>query len=208
MSENRWDEHYAAGELPWDTGEPDVHLVELVERGEVTPGRALEVGCGTGTNAIWLASRGFDVQAVDISPLAIERAEAKARAAGVSVQLSALDFLRDQPPSDPFDFVFDRGVLHVFDEADERARFAERVAGVLAPEGQWLSLAGSTEGPPRDHGPPRRSARDLIAAVEPVLALTSLRSSTFDVELPSRALVWVMLSRSRSMPAQPSTRRG
>jgi SAM-dependent methyltransferase len=206
MPERDWNEHYATGHLPWDTGDPDPHLVELVEQGAIVPGRALEVGCGTGTNALWLASRGFDVHGIDIAPLAIEQAQAKSRAAGAAkLKLSVLDFLRDELPAGPFDVVFDRGVFHVFDDATDRARFAERVAGLLRPGGHWLCLAGSTEGPPRDHGPPRRSARDLVAAVEPVLELVLLRSTTFDADLPSRAMAWVMLARAREVPAQPST---
>lgn len=205
MPEHDWDQHYQSGDVPWDTGAPDPHLVELVEQGVIAPGRTLEVGCGTGTNAIWLSSRGFDVHGIDISPLAIEKAEAKRRAANANARFSELDFMRDPLPEGPFDFVFDRGVLHVFDAAEDRAHFARRVAELLAPGGQWLCLAGSTEGPPRDHGPPRRSARDLLAAVEPALELVLLRSSSFDADLPSRAMAWVMLARRRDVPAQPST---
>lgn len=205
MTTRDWDRHYAEGEVPWDTGEPDPHLVELVEQGVIAPGRTLEVGCGTGTNAIWLSSRGFEVYGVDVAPRAIEAAQAKARATGASARFSVSDFLHDELSMGSFDFVFDRGVLHTFDDSAERERFASRVASVLGPRGQWLCLAGSTEGPPRDHGPPRRSARDLLTAVEPVLELVQLRSSTFDAELPSRAMAWVMLSRRREVPAQPST---
>jgi SAM-dependent methyltransferase len=77
MPQNDWNSRYAAGDLPWDTGHPTRNLVELVEGGTVPAGRALEIGCGTGTNALWLAGRGFDVLGVDLSPLAIERALAK-----------------------------------------------------------------------------------------------------------------------------------
>ena len=56
-----WDAHYAEGNLPWDTGAPDENLVASVRAGAVTPGRTLEIGCGTGTNALWLAAQGFDV---------------------------------------------------------------------------------------------------------------------------------------------------
>lgn len=205
MPKHDWDAHYASEDLPWDSGTPDPQLVELVEQGVITPGRTLEIGCGTGTHAIWLSTRGFDVHGIDISKLAIERAEAKRRDAGANLQLSVLDFMRDPLPAGPFDFVFDRGVFHVFDEAAEQARFAERVASVLGPRAQWLCLAGSTEGPPREYGPPRRSARDLVQAVEPVLETVLLRSRMFDADLPSRAMAWTMLARSRDVPAQPST---
>lgn len=205
MAAHDWDQHYASGELPWDSATPDAHLVELVELGVIVPGRALDIGCGTGTNAIWLASRGFKVHALDIAPRAIERAQAKQRAAGVEVQFAVLDFLSAAPPGAPFDFVFDRGVFHVFDAPEERARFAERVASLLAPGGHWLCLAGSTEGPAREYGPPRRSARDLLQAVEPVLELALLRSISFDLDTPSAAKAWSMLARKRELPAQPST---
>lgn len=202
-----WDARYASADLPWDTGEPDPHLVDCVESGRIQPGRALEVGCGTGTNAIWLAARGFEVHGVDISPRAIELARAKAEAAGSQARFSALDFLAEPAPEGPFDFILDRGVFHVFDEVEVRAHFAARVAGLLGPKGRWLSLLGSTEGPERDHGPPRRSARDIVGAVEPVLEIVSLSSTQFDANIPTPARAWLLLARPREVPAQPSTRR-
>ena len=88
-----------------------------------------------------------------------------------------------------------------------RSRFAERVAAVLAPNGLWLSLIGSTEGPPRDVGPPRRSARDVVAAIEPALELVALREARFDPKSDTPLHAWVCLSRRRELPAQPSSRR-
>ena len=68
MPHPSWNESYASGEpLPWDTGTPDPLLVEMIESRAIAPGRTLEVGCGTGTNAIFLAQHGFDVLGVDIS---------------------------------------------------------------------------------------------------------------------------------------------
>jgi SAM-dependent methyltransferase len=203
MPTHDWDDHYASDHLPWDTGQPDPHLVELIERGTVKPSRVLEVGCGTGTNALWLAAHGFDVLGVDISLRAIAKAQAKADAADARGRFLVLDFLAAEIEQTAFDFVFDRGVLHVFDDASDRAEFARRVARVLGAGGHWLCLAGSTEGPAREFGPPRRSARDLVEAVEPVLEIVELRSSTFEAEQNA----WQLLARVREMPAQPSTRR-
>lgn len=215
MTERDWNAHYAADELPWDTGEPEPHLVELIERRGLSQGpprRALEVGCGTGTNTLWLAGQGLEVTALDLAPLAIERARGKASQAGEAIaqrcHFMAHDFLADQPPAGPFDLVFDRGCFHVFDERDQQARFAARVASLLAPGGLWLSLIGSTEGPPREFGPPRRSARDVLSAIEPSLALVTLRAIEFvppaHVDMP-RPTAWYCLSQRRAIPAQPST---
>lgn len=204
MPHPSWNERYASGEpLPWDSGTPDPMLVELIESGRVPAGRTLEVGCGTGTNSIYLAQHGFDVLGVDVSPLAVETARAKARGL---CRFETLDFLNDTPPGGPFQFVFDRGCFHTFDEDHERARFAQNVAAALVHGGLWLSLIGSTEGAPREVGPPRRSARDVMNAVEPSLEIVQFRSGDFGVcgeQLPA----WLCLSRTRTIPAQPSTRR-
>jgi SAM-dependent methyltransferase len=191
-----WNERYAEGRLPWDSGVPDENLMELVKSGVLAPGRVLEVGCGTGTNAHWLAQQGFQVLGVDVSPLAIEKARAKGDKAAFEVR----EFL-SHDPSERYDLVFDRGCYHVFEDAD-RDSFVARVAQQLAPGGHWLSLIGSTEGAPRDVGPPRRSAREILDVVEPVLELVELRSIFFDGDIPA----WRCLSRVRKMPAQPSTR--
>jgi len=208
MTQADWNARYAEGAPPWDTGQPDEHLVEVVRAGGIVPGRALEVGCGTGTNAVWLAQQGFDVLGVDLSPLAIEKARARAAAAGRECRFEVLDFLSGEPPSGPFGLVFDRGCFHVFDEPEARARFASRVAALLEPGGSWLSVIGSTEGAPREVGPPRRSVRDIAAALEPVLEIVTIRSAPFGVNGETAPRGWLCLSRRRAIPAQPSTRRG
>jgi SAM-dependent methyltransferase len=189
-----WNESYKSGELPWDTGEPELLLVEFVGSGRVVPCRTLEIGAGTGTNALWLAERGFDVVGIDIAPLAVERAAVKLGGRDLRCCFQTLDFLAAEPPDPPFQFVFDRGCFHVFDEPDERSRFASRVASILAPGGLWLSLIGSTEGPPREVGPPRRSAREVTLAVEPALEIIELRSAEFRAH---GAQAWFCLSRRR-----------
>lgn len=200
-----WDEHYGTGETPWDTDEAAPALVELLAAGYLPRGRALDIGCGTGTNARYLASQGYDVVGIDVAGLAIERAAAAVAPADGSVELRQLDFLVDEPPAGPFDLVFDRGCFHVFDDPGEQRSFAERVAGCLAADGLWVSLVGSTEGPPRDHGPPRRSARDIVNAVEPALEIVELRSIEFDADLPSPKSAWLLLARHRAFPPQPPT---
>ena len=203
MPHPSWNESYASGQPPWDTGQPEPLLVEFVTSSAITPGPTLEVGAGTGTNAIWMAERGFDVLGVDVAPLAIERARAKMEGRALPCSFAALDFLAAPPPGGPFNFVFDRGCFHVFDEPDERQRFAARVAAALAPGGLWLSLIGSTEGPPREVGPPRRSAVEVTLAIEPVLEVVELRSAEFRSHNTN---AWFCLSRQRTTPAQPSTR--
>lgn len=211
MPQPDWNDRYATGDAPWDTGKPDPLLTAMFDGWSGPPLRVIEIGCGTGTNALWLAGLGFDVLGCDLSSLAIERATARLVSGELGpaapCRFVQLDFLHDPLPAAGFDLAFDRGVLHVFDEANERSLFAERVASLLVEGGRWLSLSGSTEGPPRDHGPPRRSARDLVGAIEPWLEIVELRAVAFEADLPSVAAAWWCISRRRAVPAQPPTRR-
>jgi len=208
MSRPSWDDRYRTTDLPWDTGFPSAHLGKVLDRLDLTSGPVLEIGCGTGTNAIWLAQQGFDVTAVDLSPRALALARDKAEAAGVQIALHQVDILRDALPGGPYALVFDRGCFHTFDDPGHRSYFARQVSTVLGPDGLWLSLVGSTEGPPRDMGPPRRTARDVLAAVEEWLQVVSLAAVTFDSERHGHARAWRALFTRRDVPAQPSTRRG
>ena len=121
-----WNDHYATGHLPWDTGKASEHLTRLVSQRSLS-GKALDVGCGTGTNSLWLAGHGFTVLGLDVAPLAIEAARTKAEEAREpEVRFEVLDFLSEEVPGGPFELVFDRGVFHTFDAPETRARFAER----------------------------------------------------------------------------------
>lgn len=206
MALQDWNERYKVGNLPWDTGEPDDNLVKLVGSGVVRPGRALEVGCGTGTNSLWLARQGFSVVGVDIAPEAIDMANRKKDGLPLSCDFAVMDFLKDGNIPQSYDFVFDRGCFHSFELEGDRKLFAAHVSHVLAADGIWASLIGSTEGPPRDSGPPRRTAGEVISAIEPYLEIIELRSVVFRANLPFAPLAWLCVARQRKAPAQPSTR--
>lgn len=114
IREVSWDDLYAdrSRKIPFFAPEPDENLVEHVESGLIPPGRALDVGCGPGRNAIWLASAGFDVDAVDLSPRALEWAGERATRAGAQVRFHCGDLFSLPLPSDQYDLVYDHGCLH------------------------------------------------------------------------------------------------
>lgn len=194
IDKERWDARYREGKPPWDTNKPDAHLVRVVDARDIQPCRVLEIGCGTGTNAVWLASMGFEVVATDISPTALALARQRIAEHGAAIKLLEASFPDGEAP---FDFAFDRGVFHTSDGAEARAEFARSVADRLANNGLWLSIAGSTDGPPRDVGPPRLSAAALTAAVEPVFEILSLQSVIFETTLDEVPLAWLTLMRKR-----------
>jgi SAM-dependent methyltransferase len=122
-----FDLQYRFSKPPWDSGVTPPEVVESIEGGLVAPGRALDLGCGTGTNSIYLARHGFTTFGVDYSPKAIATARAKARRAGVVVDWQVADATRLDFLNAPFDFVLDIGCLHTVDPT-ERARYAANLA--------------------------------------------------------------------------------
>src|SRR5262245_16453477 len=108
MSEQEhWESRYtAAGPPPWDSGRVSAELVRRVAHAKISPRRAVELGCGTGTNAVWLAQRGFDVTAIDISPTAVQRARQRAADSGVEVHFVEADVMALPELGPPFDFFF------------------------------------------------------------------------------------------------------
>lgn len=125
------------------------------------------------------------------------RAEEKASGEQLACEFVAGDFFADTVVEGPFDLVYDRGCFHCFSEPAQQSRFAQRVGELLRPEGLWLSLIGSTDGPPREVGPPRHSASKVLAAIEPAFEVLELCARDFDDDRLSYARVWVMVGRRR-----------
>ncbi len=146
---------YVHGETPWDSGIVPPEIVAWIEAAESAgraPGRALDIGCGTGTTSIYLALRGWDVLGVDFAPNAIRRAQVKARAAMrtevrrhalagtahfLSTDVSRRDFL---PDVGLFDLLIDVGCLHGLD-AGQRAIYASHAARLARPGATVLLYA-------------------------------------------------------------------
>ncbi|MEI6125535.1 MAG: class I SAM-dependent methyltransferase [Pseudomonadota bacterium] len=171
-----WEQLYRDKFTPWDCKRPDSHLVEAVTNMPIKPCRALELGCGTGTNAIWLAEQGFTVIATDISETALAIAKKKKGIGKCTLLLT--DFLEDPLPGTDFEFVFDLGCFHGFDKPENRDLFARRVSQCLASGGCWLNISSSADG--EAFCPRRISASDISMAVEPYFEIVSLAATYLD----------------------------
>ncbi len=134
-----WDGFYAdrTRPVPFFVAKPDENLVSYVDRGLITPGRALDVGCGPGRNALYLASAGFVVDAVDLSPEAISWAEGRADEAGTEVRFQCGDvFDATEEPGGPYDLIYDSGCFHHL-PPHRRISYLALLDGALAPGGHF-----------------------------------------------------------------------
>ncbi|UVS78677.1 bifunctional 2-polyprenyl-6-hydroxyphenol methylase/3-demethylubiquinol 3-O-methyltransferase UbiG [Actinokineospora sp. UTMC 2448] len=139
---------YKVGYTPWDAEPVMPELVELIEGPDrLTPGRAIDLGCGTGTKSLYLAQHGWTVTGVDIAAEAVKKARRKAAEQGADVDFVQCDLLDIPAGALPggYDFLLDFGCAHSLrDEA--KARYAAAVAGLAAP-GATLVLYAFTKGP-------------------------------------------------------------
>jgi len=147
-----WDQiyrRYSLEALPWELGRPRKVLVDLVEKGLIKKGKALDICCGAGTNALYLAKKGFQVTGIDISSKAIEYAKEKAGKARIQFQVQ--NFLNLPFEDEEFDFIFDMGCFHHV-KVEDRNTFIRGVHRVLKKGGSYFMICFSyRNGPAWNH---------------------------------------------------------
>jgi SAM-dependent methyltransferase len=135
---------YLLGVKPWDSGIPPPELVEVIEGLKaLPPGRALDIGCGTGTNCKYMLDHKWDVTGVDFAPKAIRAA--KQKAPGARLRVGDVTKLREQGVSGPFDLMLDLGCFHAIPQA-RRDAYVQEVAHVAAHGATLLMFAFGEKG--------------------------------------------------------------
>jgi 2-polyprenyl-3-methyl-5-hydroxy-6-metoxy-1,4-benzoquinol methylase len=147
-----WNRRYAESELLW-SAKPNRFLV--MEVAGMTPGRALDLACGEGRNAIWLAERGWRVTAVDFSDVGLAKAQRLAARRGVDVDWQLADLRDYRPPHESFDLAL---VLYLHLAADARRLVLARAAEALAPAGMLLVIGHDLTNLTDGHGGPKNPA--------------------------------------------------
>jgi SAM-dependent methyltransferase len=172
-------EHFQSAyqeKAPRDISAPQPAIVSLEEAGLIR-GSVLDLGCGTGENALYLASRGHEVLGLDFVPVAIERAIAKAQERGLSVHFQVGDALKLDQLGRTFDTVIDCGLFHTFTD-DERLLYEAGLSNVVRPGGCVHILCFSDEEPPGE-GPRRITQREIRDAFRDGWEVLEIREARF-----------------------------
>lgn len=163
-------------EAVWTESEPPKELMELIESGKIKPCKVLDIGCGEGFYAIYLASKGFDVTGIDISENAIEIAKENAKKQNVKIKFMPLDVDNLEEIKDKFDFVFEWAVLHhIFPE--RRQKYIEHIKKILNENGKYLSVCFNNQNP--DFGAKGKNLRTIPEGAK-MPAGTKLYYSSFE----------------------------
>jgi cyclopropane fatty-acyl-phospholipid synthase-like methyltransferase len=134
---------------PWDTGISPPELFAFIE--SHPPGRALDLGCGTGTNVITLSKAGWEVVGVDFVGKAVRKARQKTRSAGVQANFYIDDVTRLDKVNGSFDLILDIGCFHSL-SPNERQAYIKNLDRLLAPQGEYLLYAFIKEYDQEDRG--------------------------------------------------------
>ena len=168
MDSAEWDRRYGVSELLW-TGEPNRFLVS--ETADLRPGRALDLACGEGRNAVWLARQGWQVTGVDFSAVALEKARRLAEANGVKAEWVVADLLEYRSEGRAFDLVL---LFYLQVPESQRHEIVRAAADAVAPGGTFLLVAHDRSNLEHGHGGPQEPAV-LYTADDVVLDLDDLR---------------------------------
>jgi 2-polyprenyl-3-methyl-5-hydroxy-6-metoxy-1,4-benzoquinol methylase len=161
MNRNDWNHRYEGEGLLWTT-QPNRFLV--AETAALAPGRALDLACGEGRNAVWLAEQGWQVTGVDFSEVALEKARRFAEDRGVRVDWVSADLLEYAPPAEAFELV----IVFYLQIPPERLRpILARAAKAIAPRGTFLLVAHDSSNRTHGCGGPRDPA--VLYTAEDVL---------------------------------------
>lgn len=187
MDREAWNERYGTDELVWHA-EPNRFLVEAVEG--LTPGRALDLACGEGRNAVWLASQGWRVVGVDFSSAGLAKARGMAHERGVEVTWVEADAVSWAPPRGAFDLVV---VMYLQLPADQRRAALGHASAALAPRGMLLVVGHDATNPTEGFGGPQDpavlySAEDIVGDLDG-LRIDRAERVERQVETPSGAAV-------------------
>jgi len=191
-----WDDAYTGAEPPpWDIGRPQPAFARLAQEGLLS-GLVLDAGCGTGENALAAASHGASVTGVDLSPVAIARARAKAADRGVTARFDVGDAL-DLPSlglAGQVHTIIDSGVFHVFSDED-RPRYVASIASALH-SGGMVFLMCFSDRQPGNFGPRRVRQDEIRAAFSDGWTVQSISADEFNLNPlhgMTRARAWLAI---------------
>jgi cyclopropane fatty-acyl-phospholipid synthase-like methyltransferase len=169
------------GTPPWDVGRPQAEFVKIAREGQIY-GRVLDIGCGTGENAIFFAGLGLEVCGLDAAPLAIQKARKKALERGAKVEFILGDALHLDKLKQRFDTITDCGLFHTFTDEDRQA-FVNSLETTLNKSGTYFMLCFSDKEPTAWGGPRRVSKQEITETFKTDWKINYIREAKFSTTL-------------------------
>jgi len=185
------------GRPPWDIGRAQKEFVALEESGEIV-GSVLDIGCGTGDNALFYAAEGHEVWGIDATELAIRKAREKASARGLCVNFLVMDARDLLTLKRTFDTVTDSGFFHTLSDEGRQAYIAN-LAAVLPPGGRYFMLCFSDR-EPQGYGPRRITQEEIRNSFSGEWVIRYIRPAVFESHTRAEGSKAYLASVVKKMP--------
>lgn len=181
--------------VPWEINKVDSVLVDFVSKNNFS--KVLEIGCGGGSNSIWMSEQGLDVTSIDVSDFAIDLAQKRDIKSEVNfLEQDFFSFYSEEK----FDFIFDRGCYHGFSNIVDRHKFVKKVNSLLSENGFWLSMIGSAENVNFNIGPPRHTLLETVSCIEPYMKIVEVGECELENQNGTMSPSWKIVSKVRVLP--------
>jgi methyl halide transferase len=181
-----WDTAYREGTPPWDVGRPHAELTRVLDEYRLRPQTVLEIGCGSGADAIVLARRRFEVTAVDCSPIAIERARLRAEQCDALLRLVLEDAFVFARTAGQFDLVYDAGMYHSVRRTNLE-RYLDMLWRVTRPGSHYFCLAGAPAENSDGNGPGQVSEDEIHNELGRLFEFVHLRPTQLESANPNQS---------------------
>jgi SAM-dependent methyltransferase len=179
-----WDTAYRGGTPPWDAGRPHAELSRVLDEYRLRPETVLEIGCGSGADAVVLAKRRFEVTAVDCSPIAIERSRLRAEQLDAVARFVLDDIFDFAHSAGQFDLVYDAGFYHSVRQVNLE-KYLDALWRVTRPGSYYLCLAGAPS-EPADEGPPQVTEDEIHNELGRLFEFVHLRPARLESANPGQ----------------------
>jgi len=180
-----WDAVYREGTPPWDSGKPHAELIRVLEEYNLRPETVLEIGCGTGADAIVLAKRRFELTVVDCSPIAIERARLRAEQHDVMMRFVMDDIFNFAKTCGQFDLVYEAGVYHALRRTN-LDRYLDVLWRTTRPGSYYFCVAGAPRENQEEEGPPQVTEEEIRNELGRLFEIVHLRPTRLETSNPNQ----------------------
>ncbi|MCH8909077.1 MAG: class I SAM-dependent methyltransferase [Candidatus Heimdallarchaeota archaeon] len=189
------------GTPPWDIGRAQKSIIKLESDGKIT-GKVLDVGCGTGENALYLAKKGYNVIGIDASPLAIQKAKLKQQEfQNLNLEFQEMDIFKLKSSGWEFHTIVDAGVFHVFSNS-ARIEYLNNIHSVLIDEG-YFHLHVFSDKEPGGWGPRRISKDEIYQSFQEGWKIVSIKDTPLEMVSPRMDSVQGLLIEVRKLQKTP-----
>ncbi len=192
-----WNNRYVTNDMPWNSGLPSLQLATILKKHNINPCRALDLGCGTGTNSLFLAKEGFEVTGVDCAAEALIIAQKRSDEEGQQIDFIETDLSQWNPQFEPFNFIFDRGCFHCVRKTGLEG-FLKMLKNVSQSGTYYLALTGNANDVEQEHGPPQLTKEEIENDLGSLFEIIDLHEFHFeDADHVQGPLGWSALMRRK-----------